>query len=366
MRHLANWLFIFCFVCLIFTVEETFAQNPGAKSDQAQKTPPQKSDDGSKPDVKKEKGAPEVKPFKNLPPFLVAEPPRNLAEAKEMEKHIKSLKEKIFAATVSVSGGSGVIVSPEGHILSVGHVGQKAGRKVKVYFANGKVANAETLGNNLGIDAGMMKITDKGNWPYVDMGESQILKKGQWCLAVGFPVSFSKGKEPAIRLGRILNNGSTAITTDTIIMGGDSGGPLFDLNGNVIALNSRVSGSTRGNIHVPVDRYKDDWERFASKEDWGSRFGRPTPQAPRRVTLGVRLNSSTTSLKVDSVTPDSAADLAGIRAGDIIETADGKPTRNRTELGSILGKKKPGDWLTLTIKRGETTLILDAKLKARE
>src|SRR5690606_1520398 len=119
------------------------------------------------------------------------------------------------------------------------------------------------------IDSGLMEITDQGDFPAVEMGDSSKLKRGQWVLALGHPGGFESGRRPVLRLGRILDVEDDAIRTDCTLVGGDSGGPLFDMQGRVIAIHSRIGGPLTANIHVPVNVYKENWDRLAAGEAWG-------------------------------------------------------------------------------------------------
>src|SRR5262249_57320766 len=140
-----------------------------------------------------------------------------------------------------------------GLIVTVAHVGQKAGRALTITFADGKRVKGKTLGNFRNADAGMAQITDKGEWPHAEVARAGSLKPGQWCLAMGYPVSFAKGQRPPVRIGRVLRHSATSVASDCPLMGGDSGGPLFDLEGRGIGLNSRVRG--RGDRHRPLARH---------------------------------------------------------------------------------------------------------------
>src|SRR3954466_942030 len=115
------------------------------------------------------------------------------------------------------------------------------------------------------------------------MGISGALHKAQWCIALGHPGGFKLGRTAPLRLGRILDLRGTFITTDCTLVGGDSGGPLFDLDGKVIGIHSRIGASTLANIHVPVDTYTETWDRLAAAEAWGDRFA----FGPRGPLLGV-------------------------------------------------------------------------------
>src|SRR5262249_51389005 len=153
-----------------------------------------------------------------------------------------------------------------------------------IRFADGKRVKGKVLGNFRTVDAGMAQITDKGEYPHVDVAPAGSVKPGHWVLAMGYPVSFAKGQRPPIRIGRVLRTTATTTVTDCPLMGGDSGGPLFDLEGRVIGLNSRVSGGGTGNGHLPLPIYHTNLKRMLAGEDWGEqRCGRrrnPQPTPP--------------------------------------------------------------------------------------
>ena len=101
--------------------------------------------------------------------------------------------------------GSGVVVSEDGLILTVGHVLGKSKGDLTVVFPDGRRANAKPLGADFARDAGMAKITDPGKWPHVEMGRIEDVKPGQWCIAVGHPGGIQLSRTPPLRLGRILS-----------------------------------------------------------------------------------------------------------------------------------------------------------------
>jgi serine protease Do len=119
--------------------------------------------------------------------------PRSLADLRKLEERIQWVIKRVQPSVVGFGGGSAVVVSKDGLILTVAHVGQKAGRNGVFIFPDGKRVKGKTLGNYHGVDAGVAKITDKGTYPFTPMGRSSELKVGQWVVAMGFPISFNKG-----------------------------------------------------------------------------------------------------------------------------------------------------------------------------
>ncbi len=292
-----------------------------------------------------------------FPEELKTRAPETIDEVKLLEQHVQKILQKVSPATVSVSGGSGVVINDEGYILTVAHVNQRAGRRVRITFPDGTRAWGETLGNNFELDAGLIKITSEGEFPFVEMADSSACKPGQWCLAIGFPVSFARGEQPATRLGRILSNRAQTITSDCTIMGGDSGGPLFDLDGKVIGISSRVAGSLNSNVHVPVDVFKNDWKKMVNGEDIRSnrsRTGRrPRNDDPNRGYLGIRGSTNDSPATVDEVVEDSAAAKAGLKVGDVIVELNEKKVDSFAAIGDTLSGMKAGDSITVMVRRND-------------
>jgi len=222
--------------------------------------------------VAETKGAAGTKGAKDAKPVPEVAAPKNVDQLQAIELQVRKLVAKVVSSTVAVQVGpgraSGVVVSRDGYVLTAGHVVGKPGQDVSFSFADGRTAKGKTLGVYQTADAGMMKITDKGQWPFVEMGKSGELKAGAWCLALGHPLGFQPKRPPVLRIGRILMKEERVIQTDCPLVGGDSGGPLFDLKGNLIGINSRISGSTTMNYHVPIDIFRQHWDRLVKGESW--------------------------------------------------------------------------------------------------
>src|SRR5690606_18933696 len=136
-------------------------------------------------------------------------------------------------------------------------------------------------------------------------------------VATGHPGGYEKGRQPVLRFGRVLNNQDTVITSDCTLVGGDSGGPLFDMQGRVIGINSRIAGPLNANMHVPVKTFRDTWDRLAAAEAWGSMPG----NAP---ILGVQGSPDSKEPRIEKVFSGLPADEAGVRVGDLVLEFDGK------------------------------------------
>jgi serine protease Do len=310
--------------------------------------------------------APDKAKDKPLPPVFDKVTPDSIDDLKEMEKHVKSLLDKLIRCTVciedrhgpgQVSSGSGVIVSEDGIILTAGHVSGEPGREVTIILSDGKRLKGKTLGANDDIDSGMVKITEAGKYPFVEIGKSADMKKGMWCLCIGHPGGHKTGRPPVVRLGRILEAKGTYLRSDCSIVGGDSGGPLFDMQGRVIGINSRIGPSITANIHVPADTFRETWDRLVSSEYWGG---------STRPYYGIGLDQIDKDCKIVEVMKDSPAEKAGLKVDDIIKKFDGKDIVDVKELRDLFKKKRPGQNVVFEVLRGKESMKLKLTVGRKE
>lgn len=205
---------------------------------------------------------------KELERVLKLPAPKSIADLRVLQEQAVENVRRVMAATVGVRLGaaqaSGVIVSEKGYVLTASHVSGEAGQAVKIIFPSGQVARGETLGANFDVDGSMIRITQPGPWPYVPISKSGIPKPGTWCMAIGHPGGVISTRTPPVRLGRVLQADKYTIKTDCTISGGDSGGPLFNLFGEVIGIHSRIAPALHVNLHVPAQTYLDTWETLTT------------------------------------------------------------------------------------------------------
>jgi len=295
-----------------------------------------------------------------LPAVFDKSAPENVADLKAIQEQVRKVLEKVIPCTVGIrigaAQGSGVIVSKDGYVLTAGHVSGTPGKDCVLVLPDGKTVKGKTLGLNKAIDSGMIKIVEEREWAFVDMGTSTGLKPGTWCIATGHPGGFKAGRSPVVRVGRLLNNSRSAMTSDCTLVGGDSGGPLFDMQGRVIGIHSRIGGTITANVHVPVDTYRDTWDRLAKAESINGGLGAPEPY------LGVQGDPDGKGCVIAGVQPASPAEKAKLQANDIILKMDGQKVETFDDLGGLIRKKKPGDEVTLDVRRGEEMLTLKVKL----
>jgi serine protease Do len=298
--------------------------------------------------------------------------PEGVQDLKDIQKHVRKIVDKVMPCTVGLqignAQGSGVIIDKEGHILTAGHVSGEAGRNVTIIMPSGRKLKGTTLGANVGIDSGLVKITQRDvEFPYIEMGQSADLHKGQWVVAIGHPGGYQPGRQPVVRVGRILDATAKLIRTDCALVGGDSGGPLFDMHGQVVGIHSRIGGSITFNIHVPIDTYTESWDKLAASEVWGNPLGFLGKAKPAgEPFLGVRPDPDAKAFKIAAVTPDSPAEKAGLRADDVIVRIDDRAIGSINDFDAVLRGKQPGNRVVLQVRRGDEELSITIILGKRQ
>jgi serine protease Do len=293
---------------------------------------------------------------------------------KVTESRVKSAVERALPCTVGLvsnrtgAAGSGVIVSEDGLILTAGHVTQAAGDDLFVFLPNGRRLRGKALGANYSRDASMVRILDPGTYPHVDLGDSESLKMDQWCISLGHAGGFQRDRSAPIRLGRVLGRNLVGfLSTDCTLIGGDSGGPLFDLDGKLIGIHSNIGATLSENHHVPISVFENDWDRLASGERWGHLLGARMPENKERPVLGVLPKEAVDGgVRVD-VIAGAAAAKAGLRDGDVIQAVGGKKTPDTPALQAAIAALRVGKSAEVSVRRGDEQLKIKVRLmRARD
>ncbi|QDV25620.1 S1C family serine protease [Aureliella helgolandensis] len=293
--------------------------------------------------------------------------PRSLAELKLLELQQSKVASVIERVTVNVqqgsAQGSGVLITADGYVLTAAHVAGKPNMPAQVVFSDGTRYSATTLGMNRDKDAGLLKINDERGqpWPFATIGSvgDRDLREGQWVVAAGHPGGWKAGRGAVIRVGRVLAiNRSTAdrgrahtLFTDCALIGGDSGGPLFTLEGKLVGIHSRIGTEITDNMHVPIDVFHESWERMVRGDAWGSLPG-------YRPVIGVNGPKGDDRPLIDSVVPRSPAARGGLAAGDLVLSINGVNISTFEELKLGVEASLPGDVLVLTVQREAQVLRL--------
>ncbi len=292
----------------------------------------------------------------SLQAIFAGRPPKTVDDLRGMETHFKQLSQAATACTVSVQYGaalgSGVLVSPDGLVLTVAHIVGEPGKAINVRFADGRLVRGRSLGMHRELDAGIVRLDDPGPWPCLDISE-QPAKPGQWCAALGHPGGPDVERGPVFRIGRVLEV-RDLIRTDCQLIGGDSGGPLIDMQGKVIGVHSRIGTSLVNNLHVPVSVYRDYWDGLLAGQLWQS-----------RAFIGLRGESKEPPAKVAFVHKNSPADRAGILPGDIVTRFAGVPVHRFPQLVRLVRDHQPGETIRLSLQRDDSALELDVTLERK-
>ena len=282
-----------------------------------------------------------------------------LAIQTKLQSVLTKAKEAVVAVQSGGGAGSGVIVSKDGLVLTAGHISGRPGRSVKIVLPDGRRVDAVTLGGSEISDSGMCRIKEEGKWPFAPMAEKGKSQVGDWCFALGHPGGFFEKRGMVMRIGRVIHKRHATLRTDCRLLGGDSGGPLFNLDGEVIGIHSRIAMTDDANFHAPIESYHEHWDLF--KE--GQMISRRDLQ--KGGFLGVGTEETEEGLKILDLVKESAADKGGILEADVIIAIDGEPIDSQEELFIVVGSREPDDEVVIDLRRGKKELTITLKLGKR-
>lgn len=271
--------------------------------------------------------------------------------------------------------GSGVIISPDGYIVTCNHVIENASR-IQVTLYDNRSFRASVVGADPSTDIALLKI-DANNLPFMEFGDSDKLRVGDWVLAVGNPFNLTSTVTAGIvsAKGRTLGllrekfRVESFIQTDAAVNPGNSGGALVNLEGKLVGINTAIASMTGTfagySFAVPASiaqKVVEDLRKYGKVQ---------------RALLGVMVENLTSERQselevpvsqgayVSDVYGGSAAEEAGIRAGDVIVEIDGKPVHSASELTELVARHRPGDQIRITYYRGDKRMQTVARLKGR-
>lgn len=257
----------------------------------------------------------------------------------------------------SLSHGSGFFIDEDGYVLTNAHV-VKGGDEITVSTTEQKEYRAELIGLDERTDVALLKI-DKDGTPAAKIGNSDAIEVGNWVLAIGSPFGFdytaTKGIVSAV--SRSLPDGTYVpfIQTDAAVNPGNSGGPLFNLQGEVIGVNSQIysrTGSFNGlAFAIPINTAMHIAEQLKSKgfvsRGW---LGVGIQSIDQDLAASFGLDKPTGAL-IASIVPDSPAQKAGINVGDVVLRFNGKAIRKSSDLPPLVGTVSAGTGVELEILR---------------
>jgi serine protease Do len=267
------------------------------------------------------------------------------------------------------SMGSGFIVSRDGYVLTNNHVVEGAD-EIIVRLNDRRELPARLIGTDPRSDMAVLKIENGDDLPVVQIGKSKDLKVGEWVFAIGSPFGFDYTVTAGIvsALGRSLpsENYVPFIQTDVAINPGNSGGPLFNLDGDVIGINSQIytrSGGFMGvSFAIPID---DAMSVFRQIRDNGSVsrgwLGVLIQEVNRDLAESFGLKRPRGAL-VAEVLGGSPAEAAGLQSGDIVLAYDGEELQLSSELPPMVGRTPIGESARLTVLRGGDEISIDVKI----
>ena len=273
--------------------------------------------------------------------------------------------------------GSGVIISDDGYIVTNNHVIAGA-KSIKVNLNNNQTYRAELIGADPATDLALLKIQGDEKMQPLQFGNSDEVRLGEWVLAVGNPFNLTSTVTAGIisAKGRNINiiNDQTAIEafiqTDAAVNPGNSGGALVNTRGELIGINTAISthtGSFEGySFAVPsniVRKVVDDLRMYGTVQRafLGVNIANVSPDLAKEQDL-----KTNNGVYIIEAMPNGAAGEAGIKQGDVIFKIDGKEISKSAELTELIGRKRPGDKVAVSVYRGSSTKTFEVVLRNKQ
>ncbi|HVR43277.1 MAG TPA: Do family serine endopeptidase [Thermoanaerobaculia bacterium] len=258
------------------------------------------------------------------------------------------------------SGGSGFIISPDGYVITNNHVVERAS-KIEVHYGQGeKTAEAKVVGRDPATDIALLKIDVREALPTVRFGDSDRVRVGDWAIAIGNPLQFENtltvgvisAKGRALGMSETTRSFENFIQTDAAINRGNSGGPLLNLRGEVVGINTAISGIGQNiGFAVPVNVAK---KIYPQLRDQGrvvrGYLGIYIEEVDQRYMEAFDL-PGTDGVLVQSVTPDGPADQGGIQRGDVVLRVDDVMIRRSRDLIDYVSDQPPGSRIRVELIR---------------
>ncbi len=276
-----------------------------------------------------------------------------------------------FGQPDRMGAGSGFLYTADGYILTNHHVVENAD-EIIVRLADRREFEAELIGSDKASDIAVLKINAKKALPFLVLGESETLKAGQWVAAIGSPFNF----EQSVTAGIVSAKGRTNraqqyvpfIQTDVAINRGNSGGPLLNMEGEVVGINSWILSSNGGYIglsfSIPIEVATSTAKqlRETGKVERGL-LGVVVGAVTREMAEALELDRPVGAL-VNDVSPGGAAERAGIEPGDVILSFNGEEIETWNDLPPMVGSNPPGTKATVTVRREGKEKVFKVTLDA--
>jgi serine protease DegQ len=269
--------------------------------------------------------------------------------------------------------GSGVLVSHDGYILTNHHV-VEAADQIEVALADGRKAKGRIIGSDPETDLAVIKIELANNLPAITFGQSDQAQVGDIVLAVGNPFAVGQtvtmGIISAVKRNHLgLNAFENFIQTDAAINPGNSGGALVDINGNLIGINSAIYSPNGGSLGIgfaiPVSTAKKVMEQIilsgSVTRGWiGVAVQEITPELAESFKLG-----KIQGVLISEVVRGGPADLAKVKAGDVLTSVDNKPLTDSNSMLETIAALQPGKAVALKLLRNQREVVVQVKIGKR-
>ncbi|NNM16979.1 MAG: PDZ domain-containing protein [Croceitalea sp.] len=268
-----------------------------------------------------------------------------------------------------IGTGSGVIISPDGFIVTNNHVIAMAD-ELEVTLNNNKSYAAEVIGADANSDIALLKINVEQPLPYLAFGDSDRAKIGEWVLAVGNPFNLTSTVTAGIvsAKARSISPGrnQSFIQTDAAVNPGNSGGALVNTNGDLIGINTAITSQTGSYVGysfaVPSNIAKkvvDDILEFGNVQKGILGISALNAASPQAMEQGL---DEIDGVYISNVEEETGAEKAGLQEGDIIKQVDDVRIRKFSELTGYLSAKRPGDEVSVTVNRNGRNVTLPVVL----
>jgi serine protease Do len=277
------------------------------------------------------------------------------------------------------SGGSGFVISPDGFILTNNHVIEGA-TKVEVHYGadengnGGRTVPATIVGRDPSTDIALLKIDVGQDLPWIRLGDSDRARKGDWAIAIGHPFRFENtltvgvisAKGRALGLSQETQSFENFIQTDAAINMGNSGGPLLNIAGEVVGINTAIRGGGAQGIGfaTPINTAKTLLPQLKQGKVTRGYLGIQIQEVTWEHQEAFNLPEARGAL-VQLVEPGKPADRAGVRVGDVIIDVDGRPIRNNRDLIDYISYLPVGSQVKITVLRNGKREVLTARTAER-
>jgi serine protease Do len=254
--------------------------------------------------------------------------------------------------------GSGVLMDRSGLVLTNNHVVEGA-RMIMVRLADERELEAQVVGRDPRTDLALLRLRERGEFPAATLGDSDVLRVGEWVVAIGNPFGLEQTVTAGIvsAKGRVIGAGpyDDFIQTDASINPGNSGGPLFNTQGEVVGITTAIFSQSGGSVGIgfaiPINLAREVVEQLKARgrvvRGWlGAGIAPVTPELARK--LGLKGGEGAL---IAEVVPNGPAGRGGVRVGDVVLALDGQRIRRADELPRLIAKARPGAQADLQINR---------------